>query len=187
MDEGPHERMPRDGRVDRGLLGIYLNDHLAGSTAGSRRMGRTARTLQRTPVGPDLARLAQEVTDEREALRGILRRLELSESRTKQAMTWLAETLGRLKLNGRFVRPSPMTPLLEVELLRSAVVGKLGLWQTLLEVAPSLGLDRAELDRLLDQTQSQVRTLDRVHEYVRPRALRLRADGLGASSAGSDA
>ena len=160
------------GPVDRTLLGVYLNDHLAGSTAGARRMRRTAEELRQTPVGPDIARVAAEVAEEREVLRALVRRLDLPMARHKQVMTGIAEALGRLKLNGRFARHSPMTPLLEVEVLRAAVVGKLGLWQTLADIAPALELDEERFERLREQTEAQVGLLDRAHEYVRDRALR---------------
>lgn len=165
------------GRVDHDLLAVYLGDHLAGAVAGSRRMRRTADALSRTPVGPAMDRVAHEVVGERETLRLIGRRLDLHPSWTKQAATFVAELVGRLKLNGRLVRRSPMTPLLEVELLRSAVTGKLGIWQTLLELAGDLGLDPEEIRRLVAQTQAQIATLDEVHGYLRARALLKRTPG----------
>lgn len=166
---------PGQGRVDRALLSIYLSDHLAGSVAGSRRMRRTADSLRRTPVGADLDRVAQEVVDEQQQLRVIIDELGAHASVLKQVATRLAELVGRLKSNGRIVRTSPMTPLLEVELLRSAVTGKLGIWQTLHELADELDLDPARLAGLVAQTEEQIRTLDSVHRYVRARALRTHA------------
>ena len=50
------------------LLGIYLNDHLAGATAGSELARRAATSHGGTPVGAVLARLAREVTQDRAAL-----------------------------------------------------------------------------------------------------------------------
>lgn len=167
----------RTGRVDHDLLAAYLSDHLAGAVAGSRRMRRTADALSRTPVGPAMDRVAREVAGERETLRLIGRRLGLQPSTTKQAATFVAELVGRLKLNGRLVRRSPMTPLLEVEVLRSSVTGKLGIWQTLLELAGDLGLDRQQLRGLVEQTEAQIATLGEVHAYLRARALLERTSG----------
>ena len=160
------------GSLDRGLLRIYLNDHLAGSIAGLHRMRRTARTLARTPVGGDLGAVADEIEGEQEELRAIIAGLGLPESKPKQLATWAGEKVARLKGNGRLGRHSPMTPLLEVELLRSAVMGKRGLWQTLADLAPSIGLDPSRPAVLLAQTERQLGRLDVVHEYVRVRALR---------------
>lgn len=161
--------------LDRGLLQVYLNDHLAGSVAGLHRMRRTARTLARTPVGGDLDAIADEIEGEQAELRAIIAGLDMPESRVKQMATWAGEKVARLKANGRLGRHSPMTPLLEVELLRSAVMGKRGLWQTLADLAPSIGLDASRPSGLLVQTDRQIERLDRVHEHVRVRALRARA------------
>lgn len=165
---------PNDGEVrglDRALLRVYLNDHLAGSVAGLDRMRRTAQTLARTPVGGDLDAVADEIEGEQDELRAIIAGLDMPEALLKQVATWAGEKVARLKGNGRFGRHSPMTPLLEVELLRSAVMGKRGLWQTLTDLAPSIGLDASRPARLLAQTDRQLERLDGVHEYVRVRAL----------------
>lgn len=158
--------------LDRHLLGVYLNDHLAGAVAGAQRMRRTADALARTPVGADLDRVATEVAQEREEVRVLIEDLGFVQSRPKQAATWLGERATRLIANGRMLRHSPLTDLLEVEILRSAVTGKLGLWQTLRDLAPALGLDPGRFDQLADRSTAQIAALDAVHEYVRVRALR---------------
>lgn len=158
--------------VDPGALSTYLNDHLAGAVAGSRRLSRTADALASTPVGPGLRRVADEVSAEREEVRALIHELGLVQAKPKQAATWLGERVARLKASGGGVRRSPLTALLEVEVLRSAVVGKRGLWQTLTELAPQLGIDTARCRELWEQTDRQVATLDEVHDYVRSRVLR---------------
>lgn len=171
--DGPGQGASGRG-VDRDLLSVYLDDHLAGAVAGARRMRRTADRLRGTPVGPAMDRVAREVAAERDELRELAHGLGLGESRLKEAMTWSAEALSRLKANGRWTRPSPMAPLLEVELLRSAVTGKLGIWQTLHDLAEPLGLDRVHLGELVEQSRRQVETLHEVHAWLRVRALRER-------------
>lgn len=164
--------------LDHHLLGVYLNDHLAGAVGGAQRMRRTADALARTPVGPDLDRVATEVAQEREELRALIETMGFVQARPKQLATWLGERLARLVSNGRMLRHSPLTDLLEVEILRSAVTGKLGLWQTLVDLGPQLSADPglaalpARWQQLVDQSLAQVATLDRVHEVVRVRALR---------------
>lgn len=160
------------GGLDRRLLRIYLNDHLAGSVAGLHRMRRTGRTLARTPVGPLLDQVADEVEGEQGELRALVASLDMPESLPKQAATWAGEKVARLKGNGRLGRRAPLTPLLEVELLRSAVTGKRGLWQTLADLGPGVGLDASRTAALVAQTDRQLERLDQVHAYVRVRALR---------------
>lgn len=158
--------------VDRHLLGVYLNDHLAGAVGGAERMRRTADALARTPVGADLDRVATEVAQEREEVRALIEALGFQQARPKQVATWVAERLARLVSNGRMLRHSPLTDLLEVEILRGAVTGKLGLWQTLRDLTPAPGLDAGRCQQLVDRSLAQIATLDLVHEHIRVRALR---------------
>jgi hypothetical protein len=158
--------------ADPRLVGVYLNDHLAGSVAGSRRFELTAETLRRTPVGPRIAEIAREVAEEREELRDIIVQLDAAtQNVAKQALAWTGERLARLKASPRQVRRSPMRTLLEVELLRSALVGKLGVWQVLEDLGDGLGLDVPRMRELRLRTVRQIATMDAVHEYVRVRAL----------------
>jgi len=65
-----------------------------------------------------------------------------------------------------------MTLLLEVELMRSAVVGKRGCWQTLADTAEDLGLDAAVFHELSARSLHQHEMLDEVHAHARRRAFR---------------
>ena len=49
-------------------LDTYLADHLAGATAGVEMFRRAAREQAGGPAGPELARLAGQVAEDREAL-----------------------------------------------------------------------------------------------------------------------
>lgn len=165
-----NSRVPQS--LDADLLQLYLSDHLTGATAGRSRVSAMAKRHAQSPIGPPLAALAEELTQERQRLREIIEELGLRPLRHRQAVAWVGEHVGRLKLNGRLLTTSPMTPLLEVELMRSAVIGKLGLWQTLAHLAPELALDPEEFDRLAAQARRQIESLDGVHEQVRQVGLR---------------
>lgn len=162
--------------IDGKLLGLYLSDHLTGATAGVARIGRMAEAFADTTVAAELAQLNEEIRRERDMLRGLISDLGVRRRPHRQAAAWLAERTGRLKLNGRIVRRSPMTMVLEAELMRSAVLGKLGGWQTLEELAPDLGLDPATFATLGQRARSQIDTLSRVHEHARRNAFRKQGD-----------
>lgn len=49
----------------------------------------------------------------------------------KLALARLAEVVGRLKPNGRVVRRSPLSPVVELEALATGIHGKLLLWELL--------------------------------------------------------
>jgi len=174
-DDTTPSRTGTAGDVEPRSLGAYLDDHLAGSVGGSQRFERLAEVLRTSPVGPALAEVARQVVEEREELRGVVQDLNLAgQNLPKQALVWVGERVSRLRAVGARLRRSPMATLLEVELLRAALVGKLGVWETLADLAPSLGLDAGRAEELRRRTLEQVATLDRVHEYVRRRALTTR-------------
>lgn len=165
--------------IDEKLLGLYLSDHLTGATAGLGRLRRMAKDFTDTPVHAELDGLAAEVAREREQLRQLIHDLGIRQRPHRQAAAWLAEHAGRLKLNGRLLSRSPMTLVLESELMRSAVLGKIGGWQTLEELAPQLGLEPATFTRLIAEGQAQIEALDRVHEHARTNAFRKGRDIAG--------
>ncbi|MGC5627555.1 NAD-dependent epimerase/dehydratase family protein [Georgenia sp. Z1344] len=151
--------------LDRHLLGLYLSDHLTGATGGSARARRMADAHGRTELGPELADLAEQIESERLFLRDLVETLDLRPRAHRQVAAWAAERIGRLKLNGRLV-DSPMTPVLETELLRSAVIGKLGVWEVLARLADELGLPRAVFDQLADDARQQAEVIGRLHDRV---------------------
>ena len=158
--------------IDRTLLQTYLSDHLTGATGGRNRIRDMAKRYAGSDVGPDLARVAEEITEEHEHLEDLIDRLGLGQPLPKKALAALAELAGRLKPNGRLLSGSPMTPLLEIELMRSAVNGKQGLWETLAVYAKELGLDAALYRRLAKRAGQQSRTLETLHASVRKDGLR---------------
>ena len=164
------------GSIDEKLLGLYLSDHLTGATAGVSRIQRMAEAFADTPVAAELSRVSAEITRERDVLSGLIQDLGVRRRPHRQAAAWLSEHAGRLKLNGRIVRRSPMTMVLEAELMRAAILGKLGGWQTLEELAPELGLDPATFRKFGDDARSQIEALSRVHEHARSNAFRKNRD-----------
>lgn len=99
----------------------------------------------------------------------------------------MGEHVGRLKSNGRAFSRSPMTMVLEVELMRSAVAGKRGAWQTLADNADHLGLDPEVFRELTETARRQHEALDEVHAYARRRAFREDGDAFDARPPQDDA
>ncbi len=146
-------------------LSIYLNDHLAGATLGVELARRVhAGNRGDEAFGEPLGRICQEIEEDRAALEQVIDRLGLSRSRVKPAGAWVAEKLGRLKLNGRLRSYSPLSRLLELEGLMIGITGKLALWKTLdsLEDAESLGIDFAQLAARAAEQRSAVEDLHRL-------------------------
>ncbi|WP_275003372.1 NAD-dependent epimerase/dehydratase family protein [Promicromonospora iranensis] len=163
--------------MDRELFSLYLSDHLTGTTAGLERMELMTRSHRDTPFHAELAEATEQLRGERELYRDLMDRLGVPFRRHRQLAAWLAEKAGRLKLNGRVTRRSPMSPVLEAELMRSAVLGRISGWQTLREHADEIGLDPVQLDGLIDLDHRQLELFDRFHAYLRQRAFRGRPLG----------
>jgi len=154
------------GEVDRERLGHYLADHLTGARAGESRFRRAARRHARTPVGPALGDLARSVGEEREALSVITQMLGFHPRGVRSMGARLAEHLARLKPDGAGRLGSRAALLLDLELLRAAVVAKAGAWQTLRRLAPPLGLDGDGFARLAEQADAQSARLAALHAEV---------------------
>ena len=143
------------------LLGIYLNDHLAGATAGVELARRAARAQRQTPAGPTLDRLAREIAEDKVALTEMMAALAIPVRRYKTYAAWAAEKVGRLKPNGRVLDRSPLSSLVEIEALRLGVEGKASLWRTLSEVAEhEPRLDRDRIVTLLHRAEEQAKLLE---------------------------
>jgi hypothetical protein len=139
-------------------LPIYLNDHCAGSTAGVELAKRAAKNNRGdAEFGPALARLAAEIDEDRDALKRIMDRLDVTENRVKTTLFWAAEKAGRLKPNGELLKFSPLSRVVEIEGLISGVGGKLCLWRTLLELVPEDSrLDEPQIQGLAERAEDQL-------------------------------
>jgi len=135
-------------------LAIYLNDHLAGATVGLELAKRAAGTNEDGTYGAALAVLAREIEEDRDALLRLIEELGYGKDRLKVTGGWVAEKVGRLKLNGSLLEYSPLSRLIELEGLYLGVTGKLSLWTN---VRASLG-DRVgdvDLVELAERAESQ--------------------------------
>jgi hypothetical protein len=143
------------------LIGIYLNDHLAGATGGTALAHRIARTHDEVADQATLQRLAGEINADRRALLEIMALLGVPVRHYKTTAAWLGERAGRLKPNGRLRSRSPLSGLEELELLRLGVEGKAAGWRTLRELAATdPRLSAAWLDELLDRARAQSAQLE---------------------------
>lgn len=154
------------------LLGIYLNDHLAGSTAGVALIRRTAQAHEGTAAGLVLAKLAKEIAEDREDLLAFMATLEIGIAHYKLAGAWVAERAGRLKLNGRLLARSPLSSLVELEGMKLGVEGKAAGWRSLRALADrDSRLDAAKLDQLLTRAKAQSRALEKLRVAAAAQAL----------------
>jgi hypothetical protein len=151
-------------RPGRDLLGVYLNDHLAGATAGVELARRTAAAAAPgSAAAGALKELAADIAADRDALVKIMAALGVPPRSYKVLAAWAGEKLGRLKLNGRLLARSPLSGLLEAEMLRLGVEGKGCGWRTLRALAErDSRLDAGRLDELIARAARQSATLEEI-------------------------
>lgn len=143
------------------LLGIYLNDHLAGTIAGVELARRVSRTH------PELRVLADDAEADRHELLDVMRTFGVEPRPHKAAIGWLTEKAGRLKLNGRLLGRSPLSDVLELEALRVGIEGKAAMWRTLRTVP---GIDAERLERLLRRAEGQADLVEQHRIRLAPQA-----------------
>ena len=151
------------------FLACYLPP---GSPCGGRRgrrvAERVATTVGRDSGNDELRRVASEIRQDLVVLEGMMSRLGVEPDRVKDTFSRIAERLGRMKLNGRLLRRSPLSDLLELEILVVGITGKQALWVSLREI-PSINID--ELDQLLERAEEQKRVVENARVAAAKRSL----------------
>jgi hypothetical protein len=154
------------------LLATYLNDHLAGATAGRELARRAAANNRGSPLGEFLDQLSREIDEDRDALLALMDDLKIGTDRIKVLGGWAAEKLGRLKPNGRLIGYSPLSRLIELEGLLLGVRGKLALWHSLETVqAGRPGVAIVDLAALAARAEHQLTEIERHRRAAAPAAL----------------
>ncbi|GAA3572713.1 hypothetical protein GCM10022197_31830 [Microlunatus spumicola] len=146
-------------RPSRWLV-IYLRNHEAAASAGTDLFARTSRSQADRPWGPALVGVAHDVAEDLRTLRGLMRTWGVRPDPVSGVALRFGERVGRLKPNGRVVRRSPLSDLVEVEAGLDAVHAKASGWQALRAArgdAVPVHLD--ELARRADDQLERMRAL----------------------------
>jgi hypothetical protein len=153
------------------LLAIYLNDHLAGAALGVE-LARRLRSSNRgdSEMGEPLARICAEIEADRETLTRLMDRLNVGRNPVKPVLAMAAERLGRLKLNGRLRGYSPLSRVLELEVLAAGIGGKMQLWNAL-EQSFGESLDGFDFHALAERADRQGQQVEELHLAAAQRAL----------------
>lgn len=120
----------------RRFLAIYLDDHLAILALGEELVRRAIAQAEADRVRDVLEAVQPEVADDRAEVARIMCGLGRRPGALKPQLARMVAKAGRLKLNGRVLRPSPLSRLVELE----GVAGVLGasrvLWRSLETAGP---------------------------------------------------
>ena len=152
-------------------LSIYLQDHMAGARGGIALARRVMGSNEDSPYGRELAEVCAEIEEDREALSTVMDRLGVRSNPVKETSAWVAEKMGRFKLNGELTDYSPLSRLLEIEGLIMGVTGKLELWRSLRAADAGGELGDVDLKRMVGRAESQRRRLEQLHDRAAAEAL----------------
>jgi len=141
-------------------LATYLNDHLAGSVAAIELL----EDLEAAHAGADTARffseLRADIQADRDELKALMERLEITEKRVRKATAWFAGKLTELKLRLDDNTRGPLRLLESLEAVSLGIEGKRALWRALsaaAETAPRLhGVDYARLVQRAEEQRRRV-------------------------------
>jgi hypothetical protein len=113
-------------------------------------------------TGSELRGLRDEIDDV--ALRQILVHFGWRTDPVKGVFAAVAEAAGRLKLNARLVRTSPLGRVYDLEVLIAGVHAKRMLWRSLVIAADGgTPLGTIDVHRLVDRADDQLRRLEALH------------------------
>jgi hypothetical protein len=121
-------------------------------------------------LGPPLAALCEEVEADRDTLVALMEELGIRRDPLKPVAAWAVEKLGRLKLNGQLTGYSPLSRMVELEVLLIGITGKTGMWRALARaLGPSVG--RFDFVQLEERGERQRSVVADLHLEAASRAL----------------
>jgi hypothetical protein len=118
-------------RTARALTRIYINDHRAGAAGGLALARRSEHNNRGSTLGDALATIVRELAADELILTAIADRLSISNDPIKRLLGRAGELFGRLKANGRLREYSPLSRVVELEMLLAGIDAKRSLWRSL--------------------------------------------------------
>lgn len=153
-------------------LGIYLNDHLAGSTTALELLDDLQASHAESDLGRFIAGLRQDIAADRGELEALMRRLEIPESRTRKASAWVAGKVTDLKLRLDDREGGALRLFEALDALSIGIEGKRLLWRALAALADELPVLRAlDFGRLIARAEEQRGRVEEVRLGAARRAL----------------
>jgi hypothetical protein len=135
---------------------VYLNDHLAGSTAALQLLDNLHDTAEGLEDRRFFEALRSAVSEDRETLLRVMRDVGGRESAVRHAGGWIAERVLQLKLAYDGAGDRALAALEALELLALGILGKRALWRALAAAAPGLpNLKDVDFEHLMERAGEQ--------------------------------
>lgn len=142
-------------------LHIYVNDHVAGSTMGHELAEHLRDANRGTPLGDRMARIAEEIGEDRQTLADLAERLGITTNPMKKGVAWLAEKAAELKFSGATSGDPELGTFVGLETLSLGVEGKVALWRSLAAIADDEpALEGMDFGVLIARGEAQRGTLE---------------------------
>jgi hypothetical protein len=136
-------------------LHVYLNDHLAGATAGVD-LAKQAAERHDGELGEFFAQLADEIAGDHNTLTSLLDQMDAHASGAKEVLAKAGSAISEAKFSGESTDDPEFGTFLTLETLSIGVEGKLCMWKALKVVEGEFPeLAAANIDTLIERAQSQ--------------------------------
>lgn len=143
-------------------IDLYLNDHMAGAMLGAELAGQIANRSEGTPLGGLITPVAIEIDEDREALDGLMERLDVGRNIVKQAGGWLTEKWSRIKFSGLGSGEPDQGNFMALETLALGILGKRSLWVALRAVeGQHEAIQDLDLEKLIARAERQHAVVER--------------------------
>lgn len=126
------------------VITTYLQDHHAGSSAGVDAFHRVAECHGDAEVAKAVCRLATQIHEDQSSLKEFMDLVGAKQSIVKSTASKIGEKVARLKPNERVTKRSPLSDVIELEMLVMAVHANGLMWRGLL----ALDDERIDPERL---------------------------------------
>jgi hypothetical protein len=153
-------------------LHVYLNDHLAGATAGTDLVKQAAEQHEGTEIGKFFATLTDDISADFNTLTVLIDRLGIDSSETKDRIAGLGIKITEQKFSGETIGSADFGAFITLETLSIGVEGKLCMWKSLKAIESEVPeLADTDLDTLIERALSQRDRIEAKRLEWAPRAL----------------
>jgi hypothetical protein len=141
-------------------LEVYLNDHLAGATAGVNLVEQAVDRHRSDELGEFFGPLASEIKADHDRLENLIAEMNIDKSATKAALAEVGSKLAAPKFTAEGAGNEHLGDFITLETLSMGVEGKRCMWSSLKQVAdayPELqGLDLDDLEARAQDQRSRI-------------------------------
>ena len=153
-------------------LHVYLNDHLAGATAGTDLVKQAAAQHEGTEIGNFFATLSDDIDADFNTLSVLIGTLGVAPSEGKDRIAGLGIKITEPKFSGETVGSADFGAFITLETLSIGVEGKLCMWTALKAIESEVPeLADTDLDTLVERARSQRDRIEGKRLEWAPRAL----------------